>query len=642
MGIIERWWSPKGSLKDGIISMDGKAGFLPEVLRGGIHVKPGLMYKVHTYPLITIPQGKIGYVFARSGEVLPNTQILGKIIPESNNFQDVKGFLDNGGQKGPQRGILREGTYALNLAQFVVITEGNIYYLPVGDSSEKAMYEKTRDELSARNGFDPIVIKGSNTVTQETNTPINKTGDVEHTSDLVGIVTVLDGPSLPNGDIIAPIVGDEKSDKNYHNNFQDPEKFLSAGGYKGRQLQVLTEGSYMINRLFATVEFVPKTVIPVGYVGVIVSYTGNKGNDVTGEDYKHGELVKNGCRGVWADPLTPGKYALNTYAVECKLVPTTNLILKWASNEIGDHRLDRDLSEIELITQDAFQPLLPLSVVLHIDYRMAPFVIQRFGDMEKLVTQTLDPLIASYFKNIGQTKTVLELIQDRSNIQQSSTEDMKLKFQKYNLELEEVLIGTPQSSVNDKQIDIMLDQLRKRQVAIEQTKTFESQQRAAEKQKDLEEAKAVAEQQSALTGSEINIKIETNKGEAEAKRAEQQANQTRTIADAEAYKIKKTAEAEAEKIQKTGTAEADAIKAQSEAYGNPQYQLVEKVMNRFSTAIETSGVNIVPSTVVNMAGGQNNGNQNVFESLLGTLLMKELGVKVKPNSEKPEKEKENN
>ena len=77
----------------------------------------------------------------------------------------------------------------------------------------------------------------------------------------------------------------------YHNNFQDPEKFLQAGGLRGRQLQTLVEGTYYINRLFATVEMIPKTVIEVGNVGVVVSYTGEIGVDLTGDQYKHGELV---------------------------------------------------------------------------------------------------------------------------------------------------------------------------------------------------------------------------------------------------------------------------------------------------------------------------------------------------------------
>ena len=73
--------------------------------------------------------------------------------------------------------------------------------------------------------------------------------------DLVGIVTVHDGPSLPPGEIIAPEVGtDLREDETFHNNFQEPEKFLNGGGYRGRQLQVIVEGTWYINRLFATVE----------------------------------------------------------------------------------------------------------------------------------------------------------------------------------------------------------------------------------------------------------------------------------------------------------------------------------------------------------------------------------------------------
>ncbi len=89
--------------------------------------------------------------------------------------------------------------------------------------------------------------------------------------DLVGIVTVHDGPSLPPGEIIAPEVGtDLRNAATFHNNFQEPERFLEAGGFRGRQLQVVVEGTWYINRLFATVEAVPKTVIPVGNVGVVI------------------------------------------------------------------------------------------------------------------------------------------------------------------------------------------------------------------------------------------------------------------------------------------------------------------------------------------------------------------------------------
>src|SRR5206468_10192575 len=96
---------------------------------------------------------------------------------------------------------------------------------------------------------------------------------------------------------------------------------------------------------------------------------------------------------------------------------------------VGSHKYDENLSEISLITKDAFEPNLPLSVVVHIDYQKAPLVTQRFGDIKRLVEQTLDPMVSAYFKNIGQTRTLIQLIQDRSAIQQISSEEMKAKFQ---------------------------------------------------------------------------------------------------------------------------------------------------------------------------------------------------------------------
>ena len=103
--------------------------------------------------------------------------------------------------------------------------------------------------------------------------------------------TVHDGLPLEQGEIIAPSVGEA------HSSFQDPEKFLALGGRRGKQIQVLTDGTYYINRLFATVEYRPKTVVPIGFVGVVVSFFGKEGKDTTGADYRHGELVEVGCKG---------------------------------------------------------------------------------------------------------------------------------------------------------------------------------------------------------------------------------------------------------------------------------------------------------------------------------------------------------
>src|SRR5512141_3321624 len=105
IGVIEKRFSGKGSVKSGFIALNGEAGFQPKVLRGGLHYLAPIQYVVHTAPLVTIPQGKIGYVFARDGKLLDSTQTLASNADVS-DFQNVEGFLNNGGQRGPQRRIL--------------------------------------------------------------------------------------------------------------------------------------------------------------------------------------------------------------------------------------------------------------------------------------------------------------------------------------------------------------------------------------------------------------------------------------------------------------------------------------------------------------------------------------------------------
>jgi uncharacterized membrane protein YqiK len=609
VAIVEKLWSRNGSIAGGLIALNKEAGFQPDVLRGGYHFFFPFQYRLHIQSLVTIPQGQVGYVFARDGLPLEPTQTLASNVRTA-EFLDTRRFLTEGGQKGPQRAILREGTYALNLAQFVVITGDRMYGLML-EGEDAQLFAEMKDVIDQRNGFMAVVIKNAD--------------------DMIGVVTVHDGPALTADHIIAPQVGTDQDDSaTFHNSFQDPEKFLAAGGRRGRQLQVLVEGSYFINRLFATVEMVAKTIIEVGHVGVVISYTGDSGADTTGEEYRHGELVERGTRGVWREPLLPGKYAFNTYAGKIIVVPTTNFILKWDHDTTGQHKLDENLSEVSLITKDAFEPTLPLSVVVHIDYRKAPLVIQRFGDIKKLVEQTLDPMVSAYFKNVAQKKTLIQLLQDRSDIQEQAGDEMRAKFSNYNLEMQEVLIGTPRAAVGNDQIEQVLNQLRQRQIAEEKVATYDKQKVAAEGEKSLREAEARAHQQTAITESELSITVQENQGKASARRATQEAEQTRTAARAEgdrirllgegeAAKIVALASAEAEHVSKVGAATAETIEKQVAASGGAQYQLTRQVVERIAEALETSGVDIVPRVQINGGGGAPS-EGSLVSALMGLVL----------------------
>ena len=566
VGIIEKLWSASGSLTEGrIIALNGEAGYQAKVLRGGLYFGyPFWKFNIHKVPLVTVAEGRIGYVYARDGHPLEPVQTLGHFA-DCDGFQDAVGFLQNGGQRGRQRGILREGVYAINTAVFMVITETGVHTGPIS-TEENRMAQFWREELQEQNGFVPVIV-GNPKGKQPAEPP--KPGGLAE-SDNVGVVTIHDGPSLEAGDVIAPEVRDAQGGSG-HNYFQDPETFLKLGGRRGKQLQVLTDGTYFINRWFATVELKPKTLIPIGYVGVVIGYFGGDGTDVTGANFRYGEQVESGRRGVWKQALTPGKYALNPYALKVELVPTVNFVLRWISGQTENHKYDENLASIPIITADGYEPILPLSLVLHIDYQKAPRVVQRFGDVNRLISQTLDPILTAYFRDVAQSSNMLDLLTQREEIQRLATDELGRRFEGYDINCVAVLIGRPESvhrKDGEDPIDALFDQLRQRRLAEEQKETFAKQQEAANRLKELNQAQAEAARQTHLTETQIEIEVSANRGSAQLAEAEKLAKREIAMAEGqarvaeltgkgEALRIRQIAEAEADKIARIGESEAE-------------------------------------------------------------------------------------
>lgn len=639
VGIVEKLWSSKGSVREGrLIVLGEEAGYQAAVLRGGLYFGYfPWQYRIHKVPLTVVSQGKIGYVFARDGEPLLPQQTLGRVVP-CNNFQDSKAFLAGSpkgdgvtGQRGRQRAILREGVYAINLALFVVITEDATYRLEL-DSHESQALNLWRKELLACGAFDPVVVGAHRPAGDE---PTDK--EEARRDDNIGIVTIHDGPSVDAGEIIAPAVGTDPADPHYHNNYQDIEKFLEAGGRRGRQLVTLTDGTYFINRWFASVELVPKTVVPIGYVGVVVSYYGKEGRDLSGEAFRHGERVAEGARGVLTKALSPGKYPFNTYAGHVHMVPTTNFVLHWITGRSEAHRYDESLKSIDLVTADAYEPMLPLSVVVHLDYQKAPSVIQRFADIKKLITQTLDPMLSAYFRDIAHKKTMLELLHDRDLIQQESRKELRARFAEFDIELVDVLIGKPDTAQAGGQIETLLEQLRTRQLSREQIQTFEQQCAAADKLRTLKTAQAQAEKQTELTNSQMEIQIVENRAEAELSQARKRAEQTVITAEAESKRQVLIAEAESKRqvliaeaegksrallgegqgkrVTLEGDAEAEVLRKKIASYGDPRLYALSLVTQNLAQSQQP----LVPQSLF-VAGGDGNGNGAATQGLLNTLL----------------------
>lgn len=690
VGVVEKLWSGKGSLGEGrILALDGEAGYQAKILRGGMHFGYWRwQYRIHKARLVTIPQGEMGYVYARDGEPLSPSQTLARIV-HCNNFQDAAAFLNSSpaatatyqtvevgtdgqtavvtksehetfrGQRGRQRAIVREGVFAINPALFVVITANDVFALPQAqEPRERKDVNQWQQELRSVNGFQPIVIGG------HVASAAAITIDGASPDDTIGIVTIHDGPSLPAGELIAPPVGTsavmiggigQNASSNGavhdHNNFQDPEAFLAAGGRRGRQYQALTDGTYFINRWFATVETIPKTVVPIGHVGVVVSYYGSTGRDLSGDAFRHGEQVAEGERGVWERPLGPGKYAFNTYAGNIVLVPTTNFVLHWITGRTEIHHFDENLRSIDLVTRDAYEPTLPLSVVVHIDYQRAPCVIQRFGDVKKLITQTLDPLLSAYFRDIAHRKTMLQLLHDRDVIQREAREELRRRFHEFDIECVDVLIGKPTTAEADGKIESLLEQLRLRQLSIEQLETYERQREANDKLRSLNEAKAQAEMQTSMTNAKLQVQIAESKGDAElaiakrqndraimqaqteltstrlkvqmaecegdaeVARARRHAEQVSLLAEAESQRSRLTGRGEAQRILQEGLAEASVLQRKISSYGDPRLFALTFAARELAHATQP----LVPERLFTTSS-DTNGSGPTGQGILGTLL----------------------
>jgi uncharacterized membrane protein YqiK len=619
VGIIEKLWSFGGSLTDGrILAAKGEAGFQTRLLRGGLHF--GFFpwqYRVHREPLVTVSEGKIGYVYARDGQPLEPVQTLGAVV-ECNHFQNAPAFLANGGQRGRQRLVLREGVFAINSALFVVITEDNVFSGPVRER-EQTKYGDWQRQLAGVRAFDPVVIGyGSRPDTRQATGTAREQSDVAELdiidlqpSDNIGVVSVQDGPTVPAGEIIAPEVP-IRSDGLDHKYFQDPEAFLALGGKRGKQLQVLTDGTFFINRWFATIEVKPKTVIPIGYVGVVVSYYGSLGEDLTGAAFRYGEQVDPGHRGVWKQALPPGKYALNPYALKVEMVPTVNFVLRWITGQTEAHHYDEELMSIELVTADGYEPMLPLSLILHIDYQKASSVVQRFGDVRRLISQTLDPMVTAYFRDVAQGSHMLDLLTKREEIQQTATAALGKRFLGYDIECVAVLIGRPEAKIDKARpdynpIEQLFDQLRVRRLAEEQKATYSKQEEAAVRQKELNHAYAAAEKQKELTETRIGIEVAANRGEAQLAEAQGLAKRDVARAEGESRSKDLLGKGEAARIAQIGLSEAAVQLQKIRAYGDPRLFALNLVSEHFASSTQP----LVPERLLVMADGHSgNGNGN--------------------------------
>ena len=562
------------ALPDGkIIALNGEAGYQADTLAPGLYwgYWPW-QYLVKEQPFIDIPRGKIGLLIAKDGVELPTGKMLGRKV-ESDNFQSARLFLTNGGMKGRQTAYLNTGIYRINTSLFdVAITD-----LTVIDDGK------------------------------------------------VGVITALDGTPLDKGSIAG-------RDVKGHDNFQNFDAFLENGGQRGLQVEVIQAGNYSMNPWAVQIEKVPMTIVPIGHVGVIISYVGDEGKDTSGEAFKHGNIVAVGQKGVCGVPRDPGKYAINPYTHKVEIVPTTNLVLNWATGRNESHNLDSNLSTITVRSKDGFPFNLDVSQIIHIPANEAPKVIARFGSMQNLVSQVLEPTIGNYFRNSAQGSDVISFLSTRQERQNAAKTAISSVLEEYNVHAVDTLIG----DINPP--ESLMKTLTDRKLAQEEKITYETQQIAQDQRKTLESSKALADMQGKMVAAQQSVEISQREAEAKVKLSEGEAqaleinskakaNSTKMLAEADANRTTVTGAAEASKILAVGKSTAESYKLAVDAMGTDNFGKF-----KITEAIGENHIKIMPDIL--MTGGD--GSNNPIQGLLGFELLNKIKEQ---NAEKAKEEK---
>jgi uncharacterized membrane protein YqiK len=353
------------------------------------------------------------------------------------------------------------------------------------------------------------------------------------------------------------------------------------------------------------------TEVPIGHAGVVIAYVGEQGEDVTGAAFKHGNLVEKGKKGVWNEPLDPGRYAINPRTHSVANVPTANVVLNWANGKSEAHRLDEKLSTITVRSSDGFKFNLDVSQIIHIPRNDAPKVIARFGSMVNLVTQVLEPTIGNYFRNAAQGSDVIEFLRLRSQRQQEAREAIRAALEAYNVGAVDTLIGDIVPPED------LMKTLTDRKIAEQEKVTYETQRLAETVRKELEQAKAVAATQAKVVDSERSVAIAEFAAQAAIKRAEGEARSKTAIAEADATVLKTVGGAEAEKTLKIGSAEAQVIEQKVHATNAESFVAIE-----VAKALAASGQKLVPDIVASAQGG----GSTLVEVLMANMF-KDLALK---------------
>ncbi len=616
---------------DDPIALKGEAGYQAALLTPGYRFKLWLVYRVENFPWVQIPANEIGVLMAQVGKALPPGAKSAHYKPAFGNFTDVAGFIQNGGEKGVQRPVLSPGSLLpIHPVGFVVITKSMIYGLPMSAEFKS----RSKDGRLSCGSFN-LSPDQLNVVRIEPR--VSEQG--EEKMDVVGVVTTLEGRPLASGHIASRLGGFDDmqaleaggsednaiidvllGDKNQsHNNYQNFQAFIDAGGEMGLQHDVLRYGAYNLNPFLVRVEIVPMLVVRQGETAAIKAYVGLSTQDTSGVDFKFGSLVRPGHRGLWREPLRTGKYAINPRIYQAEIVPTAILKLDWAENVTGAHGLDAALQPIIAKSKEGFVFQIDLQVLIHVPDTKAPKVISMVGTMKNLVNEVLQAAVGNLFRDKLSSMAAVDFIETRQKVQEEAFAHIKSQLEQYEVETRGVYIQDVDLPADLVQV------LTQREIANQQIRTFQMQKSAQEERIAMEKAKGTAEAQAQLARSEVGVAVKGNDASARKAEAEGEARYIAATGSAKAAEVEAVGLANAKAAEAIGLANARAYEEQVKALGASATSLLNVV-----GVLSKSQVPFMPNILVTGSNGHGGAIDGLAATLMG-LVSKAAPPKTMPD-----------
>ncbi len=442
VGIVTRRFGrgdPERRFKNVTPHRDGRGVQARVLVPGRAYWLPPLLYRVRLVPRTYVPADRVGLVTAREGARRPAGRTLGRRV-ECDCFQDGETFLREGGEQGRQIAVLPgDSAYYINTELFDV-------------------------ELAPRTYVEP---------------------------GTVALVIAKDGRVRPPD---RPFGRHVECD-----NFQDGEAFLRGGGEQGRQLAILTGGSYYnINPdLFEvistttvgkaredglTADHLKEIAIRIGETGVVVTLDGAEarkderpiGPVIPGHSsfrLPWEFLARGGQRGVQEETLGEGSvYALNPWFVRVVLIPTRTLVIEWTKKERSSSNYDAALKPI-MVNVQGHRLQVDISQTLEIPEPAAPALVSRFGGahtsrlgglvddplpVQRFVERVLGGLVETYFNAIASASTVEEFLSMYASTRTDVSSQVRNALAAWGIEARGTTLGEFESS------DPELDKARRR------------------------------------------------------------------------------------------------------------------------------------------------------------------------------------